>query len=56
MLGKSSKEKSHGFKYHRKNTKDNYKNILLNTNSSKILNFIGGGLLSLKTERVLHLM
>lgn len=42
MLGKSNKEKSHGFKAHRGNTKDNYKNVLSNGNLSKILNFIGG--------------
>ena len=38
-----SKEKLHGVEYHRVNTKDSYKNILLNANLSKTmtLNYIG---------------
>ena len=44
MSGKSSKEKLHGFKYPKENTKENYKNILSNANLSMILNFTGCGL------------
>lgn len=35
-------EKLHGVEYHKLNTKDGYRNILLNANLSEILNFIGG--------------